>query len=81
MPLVAIVHDSKGRGTCRSCKAPITWARTIRGKAIPFDGDIVVVRTEGSPLTGSVVEYVDTDVTPTHFQTCPQASDWRKRSS
>ncbi len=79
MPLIAIVQDSKRPGACRSCHAPITWATTIRGKHMPFDGEIVVVRTEGSPLTGTVVEYVDTDITPSHFQSCPNAADWRRR--
>jgi len=81
MPEVAIYADSKGPGTCRSCGAAITWAETIRGKRMPFDGEIVAVRTQGSALIGDgrVIEYVDTTVTPCHFETLPDAKDWRRR--
>ena len=77
--ILKIYQDSKGPGTCRSCAAPITWAELTSGKRMPFDGEIVVVRTQGSILDGRVIEEVDTDITPSHFQTCPQAKDWRKR--
>ncbi len=79
MAEIAIYQDSKGRGTCRSCGAAIEWAETIRGKRMPFDAPIVVVRSQGSPLEARVVEFVDTTVTPSHFATCPQAKDWRRR--
>lgn len=79
MPLIKIFQDSKGPGNCRSCHAAITWAETIRGKRMPFDGEIVAVKTEGSPIAGRVVEVIDTDVTSSHFATCPQANDWRRR--
>lgn len=79
MPNIAIYADSRGKGTCRSCGAPIEWAETVRGKRMPFDGEIVAVRTEGSPIRGRVVEYVDTAITASHFETCPDAQDWRRR--
>lgn len=78
MAVIGIYADSKGRGRCRSCHAAITWAETIRGKRIPLDGEVVTVRTEGSPITGRVVEYIDTDITKSHFATCPQANNWRR---
>jgi DNA-directed RNA polymerase subunit RPC12/RpoP len=71
MPEIAIYQDSKGKGRCRSCGASIEWAETERGKRIPFDGEIVAVRSQGSPLGGRVLEYVDTSVTPSHFQNLP----------
>lgn len=80
MAEVAIYQDSKGKGICRSCGAPIEWAETTRGKRMPFDSEIVAVRTQGSPIGGRVVEFVDTSVTPSHFQTCPDAKDWRRKS-
>jgi hypothetical protein len=77
---IEIFADSKGPGRCRSCGAAITWAETRRGKRMPFDGEIVPLRTQGSVLEGDrVIEVVDTDVTPSHFQTCPDAKQWRKR--
>lgn len=76
---IAIYQDSKGKGQCRSCGAPVEWAETVRGKRMPFDGETVALRTQGNPITGRVIEYVDTTVTPSHFQTCPDAADWRKR--
>ncbi len=79
MPVIGIWQDSKRSGRCRSCGAPLTWAKTLRGKNMPFDGQIVVLRTEGNPLKDRLVDYVDTDVTKTHFETCPQANDWRRR--
>lgn len=79
MPEVAIYADSKGKGRCRSCGAAIEWAETTQGRRIPFDGEIVVARSQGNPITGRVVEYVDTSVTATHFQTCPEANTWRRR--
>jgi hypothetical protein len=79
MAEIAIWSDSKRRGRCRSCGAAIEWADTRQGKAIPFDGPIVVARSQGNPLLGRTIEYVETTITPTHFETCPQAATWRKR--
>jgi hypothetical protein len=80
MATLTIYQDSRGSGTCRSCGAPITWAELTSGKRMPFDGELVTVRTQGSLLTSDrIVEVVDTDITPSHFQTCPQAQQWRRR--
>jgi hypothetical protein len=78
MPEIAIYQDSKGPGRCRSCGARIEWAETERGKRVPFDGEIVATRSQGNPITGRVIEYVDTGVTPSHFETCPDAKTWRR---
>lgn len=79
MAEIAIYQDSRGKGRCRSCGAAIEWAETVGGKRMPFDDEIVVVRTQGSAIRDRVVEYVDTSVSPTHFQTCPDANDWRRK--
>ncbi len=79
MATIAIFADGQNKGTCRSCGAPITWAETTQGKRIPFDGEIVAVRSAGSPLAGRVIQYVDTEVTKPHFATCPDSKDWRRR--
>ena len=79
MPILKIYADSKGAGACRSCGAAITWAELTSGKRHPFDGEIVAVRTQGNVLEGRVIEDVDTSITTSHFATCPQATDWRRR--
>jgi hypothetical protein len=78
VPILKIYQDSKSRGTCRSCGAMIEWAELTSGKRHPFDLPIVATRTQGSILDGRVIEEVDTAVSSTHFQTCPQARDWRR---
>ena len=79
MPVLKIYQDSKNRGTCRSCGAAIEWAELVTGKRHPFDAPIVVVRTQGSILDGRVIEEVDTNVSATHFATCPQGKQWSRR--
>jgi len=79
MPILQIYQDSRGKGTCRSCGAPVEWAELTSGKRHPFDGAIMPVQTQGSIISGRVIEFVDTDITASHFQTCPQAKDWRRR--
>jgi hypothetical protein len=80
MPTIDIYQDSRGAGRCRSCGAAVEWAENVKtGKRIPFDAPIVPVRTQGDVLGGLVVETVDTTVTTSHFATCPQANDWRRR--
>lgn len=69
---------------CRTCGAPIEWARTENGKSIPLDPDdveggnlAVVGRDGGGP---HVVRYVGTDVgnRVTHFATCEHAAQHRR---
>jgi hypothetical protein len=79
MPILKIYADSKGPGQCRSCGAAITWAELTSGKRHPFDGEIVAVRSQGSILEGRVIEDIDTSITRSHFESCPDAKDWRKR--
>jgi hypothetical protein len=76
---LTIYQDSRGPGTCRSCGAAIEWAELTTGRRAPFDR-ILPVR-EQSPLFigGRVIEELDTATSPTHFETCPDAADWRRR--
>lgn len=79
---------------CRSCQAPIRWARTTTGNLMPLDYEPV---TQGNVLlTGRRVEgrqgLLDecrVEAGPpmfddgtaryvAHFVTCPQADQWRK---
>lgn len=79
--MIEIYADSRGLGQCRSCGAAVEWAEVVKsGKRLPFDGEIVPVRTQDDLLGGGrVIEVVDTTVTPSHFETCPDATAWRRR--
>ena len=81
MPRIDIWADTKGKSICNSCQAPIEWA-TVRksGKKMPFDGEIVSVQTGNDPDTWRAFETVDTDVTRVHFETCPDAARWRRKT-
>jgi hypothetical protein len=72
---------------CRSCGAPVVWAKTTARHPIPLNPE----PSEAGNLAycdAGVVEYVggprslfDSDERPryvSHFATCPDAPDWRK---
>lgn len=79
---------------CRSCKAPIVWARTPNGKMIPLDeaecagsmrGSFVLV--EGDPRDmPDAVPYTKADTSTivsgsvhiSHFGTCPEGKEWSR---
>lgn len=54
---------------CKSCRARIIWFKTDSGKSMPVDAD--TVEPEDDEL--------DLDRHVSHFSTCPQAGEWRKR--
>ncbi len=75
--------------TCRTCGAPITWATSPNGRALP----LTKVRTlyeldkldEGATGTRDLRArkvalpeslFIQTDRYVSHFETCPQAADW-----
>lgn len=74
--------------TCRSCGAPIRWARTPAGKNIPLDAgdDGEPVEYEGGGLVqvGWAGPFRVVESRPgepgyrTHFASCGQAKEWRK---
>jgi len=72
--------------TCRSCNAPIRWARTAHGKAIPIDPEPMIVGNLEF-TTGEMVRYVQPDANAVenryraHFVTCPNANGHRKARS
>lgn len=62
---------------CRSCGAPIIWAKTQAGKDTPLDAKPLRLAALGGDLfgrqiTGVVEGYVS------HFATCPNAKQHRK---
>lgn len=65
---------------CSSCQAPIVWARSVKGKAMPLDAEPVlggnveldtnlIARVVGSDM--KIRRYV------AHFVSCPEARAWR----
>lgn len=76
--------------TCASCGAPIVWAETVNGHPMPVDaeartdGNITLIERETLPpvaLYGKVTqpELGDPPRYVSHFATCPQATQWRRR--
>jgi hypothetical protein len=78
-------------GHCRSCEAPILWAKTVKGKRMPLDpdpvedGNIWIIRAEPDGPVISVA-LASEGVPPlvqhryvAHFVTCPDADAWRKK--
>lgn len=66
--------------TCRSCGAPIIWARTVNGKAMPLDAEPT---DAGNVSLVNGVAYVGEQLAlppcyTSHFATCPDAPGWRK---
>lgn len=80
--ILEIYQDSHGRkARCRSCDKTIEWAELTSGKKMPFDFPIVVTQTEGRVLDGTrVIERVDTDISPSHFATCPDSKTWSRKN-
>jgi hypothetical protein len=73
---------------CRTCGAPILWAKTERGKNIPLDpepredGNLAVASVPGGFLARSITSSAPALLTGlprhvSHFVTCPQAAQHR----
>lgn len=54
---------------CRSCGAGVVFLRTRKGKLMPCDAETV----EHDDY------YFDYNKHRTHFETCPDAGDWRRK--
>lgn len=74
--------------TCRSCQAPIRWATTARGKAMPLDprptsDGNVVLDNQGAAvvLADEALAAMRDGGVPlftSHFATCPNANEHRR---
>ncbi len=80
---------------CRSCGAPIIWARTEAGKPMPVDadpidgGNVLLVATgtatpiaRSHPAVDPRIDGLAVEAAPrhtSHFATCPQAGKWRRK--
>lgn len=70
--------------SCRSCEAEIIWATSTTGKAIPLDaqptanGNLSLVAGTAHAYTAED-ERLKRERYTSHFATCPEAGQWRKR--
>ncbi len=76
---------------CRSCKAPIVWAKTEAGKLMPLDPMPVVTGTvallQGSERRARVLPADELEAARaegktlfvTHWSTCPDSKDWKAK--
>lgn len=73
--------------TCKSCSAPIIWAKTAKGKAMPLDaepsakGNIALADGVAVYLTKDALAQAAGWGTPlflSHFVSCPQAARHRR---
>ena len=72
--------------TCRSCNAPVRWAKTTKGKLIPLDPSPVpggkfglVLQGDDSPPLAVAAQDHHQLRYDTHFATCPHARSHRTR--
>ena len=80
--------DNPNNAQCSSCGADITWVQNVAtGKKQPIDGhDIGFLRVdEVSDRNGTIVPAGEVELRgddpmhQSHFSTCPQRDEWRKR--
>lgn len=75
---------------CRTCERPIIWTRTVNGKWMPVDAEpvengnlILLVPVDGTPQSlvskeGANVGFLHYR---SHFVSCPQASEHRRKKT
>jgi hypothetical protein len=74
---IEVWADTRGRGRCRACGARIEWAEIVKSaKKMPFDADLVALRTRHHAQTHRLIEEVD--LATNHWATCPRAADFRR---
>lgn len=72
---------------CKSCGAPIRWAKTPSGSSVPLDAEPVAsgnvaLRSDGIAIYLKAGEPRPAGATfVSHFATCPDAKQHRKRGS
>jgi hypothetical protein len=76
---IQIFADTRGRATCRGCRAPIEWAEVVAsGKKMCFNGQIVALSTHHDPETRRLVEVVD--LATNHWAACPARDQFRRKA-
>lgn len=74
------------RRRCKSCGAPIIWASTATGAAMPVDpdpiggGNLQLTRRGDESVTAAVVRPGE-GTHRSHYASCPHADQWRSRSA
>lgn len=69
---------------CRSCGAPIRWAKTEAGKAMPLDetpaadGNVIIVGGIARVLAKGALVQPGIDRYVAHWATCPTAFEHRR---
>ena len=69
---------------CRSCRAPIVWARTTAGRLMPLDptptdaGNVEIIN--GHAVVHGQAPLAHRNLYMPHFATCPQGQQWSGRS-
>lgn len=74
---------------CRSCKAPIIWTTSSKGRNQPVDAQPCDDGTLGlepggkgeAPRSVAFQPLVHTERYRSHFARCPHADRWRRRES
>jgi hypothetical protein len=77
--LASVYADTVGVGRCRdeACGARITWAENVvTHRRMPFDGELVAIRTSTEPATGRQIWHVDLD--QNHWRSCPGSDKFRR---
>lgn len=65
---------------CRSCGKPIEWAITTNGKTIPLEAGFATLERKTFKVeSGAMVTIIKVSEKASHFVTCPQANQWRKK--
>jgi hypothetical protein len=67
--------------TCRSCGAEIIWAITTNGSRIPVDATMgaTVFTLRDNAMSGQPPFFVAMTPYTSHFATCPNADEHRKK--
>jgi len=60
---------------CKSCGKPIYWAKTQAGKLAPINADFKALKTLS--IDGETLQLLGAYAS--HFSTCPQANQFRKK--
>lgn len=82
----------EGSAKCRSCQAPIFWAKSKKGKLMPMDSEpvetghfLITDRHGDHPLATFVKDtsaaQPETKFYVSHYATCRDAGDWRGTSA
>lgn len=65
---------------CKSCDAAIVWAITMNGSKAPINAGYAVNESKRFKIAGGVeVEIIAVSNNASHFSTCPQANQFKRR--